>query len=292
MGLGDIVMAHTLTPLRFPGGKTKLYSLVKAVIHENSLAGCTYVEPFSGGAGLAIKLLLLGDVSQIHINDIDPAIYSIWHCVLNNSEDLIDFVNNVPLTIEEWKYQQSIYSLRDCEDAPDLITLGKASLYMNRTNRSGIMSGGVIGGMNQDGLYRIDARFNRTTLVNKITAIYEKRKCISLTNQDAKALIKTTLPLIKDSFTYFDPPYVNKGPSLYQNAFSESDHRELSEAIKSYKGRWIVTYDRCELIEQLYEDYISEITTISYSAGSTKTGEEIIIYGNCSPVSKALQQTA
>lgn len=160
-------MPATLTPLRYPGGKTKNYDFVKTILDANDLHG-TYIEPFAGGAGLAIKLLLHDDVQRIVINDSDRAIYSFWKCVLEHTEDLCSFINTVPLTYDEWEKQRYIYMNNDKFDE---LELGKATFYLNRTNVSGVIKGGLIGGNNQTGNYKMDARFNRKNLIKKIQRI-------------------------------------------------------------------------------------------------------------------------
>ena len=72
-------MPITDSPLRYPGGKAKLYHLVRPILHENVGANSIYVEPFAGGAGLALKLLFRGDVDSLVLNDIDRNIYAFWY---------------------------------------------------------------------------------------------------------------------------------------------------------------------------------------------------------------------
>ena len=157
-------MATTYTPIRYPGGKTKLYPEIKAILESNDLLGHPYAELFAGGAGLAIKLLLKGDVSSIVINDYDRAVYCMWDAVVNHAEDLCEFIDSAVLDVETWKAMRAVY--RNSDDVGDF-ELGKAAFYLNRTNVSGILSGGVIGGLKQAGNYKMDVRFNRETLKKK-----------------------------------------------------------------------------------------------------------------------------
>ena len=113
-------MPATYSPLRYPGGKTKFYTYVKELLECNNLIGETYMEPFAGGAGLALKLLLKNDVSRIVINDLDPAVYSFWHSILNETPEFCDRVFNTPLTQAEWKKQREIYLLQDITKPLDL----------------------------------------------------------------------------------------------------------------------------------------------------------------------------
>lgn len=265
-------MPITYTPLRFPGGKSKIYPFIISLIDANDLRGCTYAEAFCGGAGLAMKLLLQSDVSRVVLNDFDPAVYSIWDAVVNHPDELCEFINTVPLNMNQW------YECRDAYQAADSpsLELGKAAFYLNRTNRSGILTGGVIGGKAQTGTYKIDARFNRETLCKKVREISARAADIELHNLDAFEFMKTVAPNMGGrSLLYLDPPYVQKGPGLYENSFTDDNHRELAESIMAYGGKWMVTYDTDALVDELYapsDDWaitIGEIK-VGYSAASAR----------------------
>lgn len=269
-------MPVTVTPIRYPGGKTKIYPLVREIIQVNSLQGGTYVEPFAGGAGLALKLLARGDVEQIIINDADPAIYSIWHAIIFETRKLCDFISNVDVNIEEWKKQKEAYN--NCCSEPSF-ELAKAAFFLNRTNISGVITGGPIGGLDQKGTYKIDARFTKSTLIQKIGAIAEEKQQIKLYNLDVLDFMQEILPSLEEkSLVYFDPPYVKKGSQLYKNAFSDNDHIRLKEKITSYERNWIVTYDVCELINNLYSNYRGRYIDVRYSANGTKKAREYIFF--------------
>lgn len=271
-------MPSTVSPLRYPGGKTKFYSYVREILSCNNLLGETYIEPFAGGAGLALKLLLNGDVSRIVINDFDPAIYSFWYSVLNETDAFCELIENALLTQEQWRLQRRTYSELDTTNP---LTLGFATFYLNRTNVSGVVKGGMIGGQEQNGKYGLDARFNRQTLISKINAIAAHKDQIILLNQDAKELLQPQhLRRFYKTFINLDPPYVKKGAQLYKNAFGEADHRELSELIKHCRRKWIVTYDICPLVAELYQPYRSSYLDVTYSIQSSKRAKEYIFFSD------------
>jgi len=269
-------MSHFYTPLRYPGGKTKLFPLVSEIISINNLSDCTYIEPFAGGAGLALKLLLKGIVNKIVINDYDYAIYCIWDTILEQSEEMCEFIEDVPLTVSEWQRQREIYNNQESHSKKEI---GMAAFFLNRTNISGVLKGGVIGGLSQEGNYKIDARFNKKTLIESIKTIVDVKENIDLFNWNAKDFITQIIPNYQNCFVYFDPPYVQKGPFLYKNSFNENDHIQLEQVISTCPEKWIVTYDDCELIRSIYKEYYYERLSINYSVGKTKRGDEIIIYG-------------
>ena len=272
-------MPTTKTPLRYPGGKSSLYPLVKDILFESSLGGCNYVEPFAGGAGLALKLLLSGDVDTIHLNDIDPAIYAFWHSVLYRTEELCQLISHAILDVEEWRRQQRIVQKRD---ASDLLVLGFATFYANRTSVSGILHGGLIGGIRQSGKYKMSARYNPRTAVEKITKIAEYRDRIKVTNEDAVCIISASMSAPEKTFYNIDPPYVGRGQDLYTNSFREADHRALCQVITTCPSPWIVTYDDDPLVRELYSEYRCVNPRIYYSIGRRRHERELMYFSeNC-----------
>ena len=268
-------MPITYTPIRYPGGKSKLYPIVDAVIEASCLAGCTYAEAYCGGAGLAVKLLLKGRVSRIVLNDIDPAVYSMWDAIVHHSEELCAFLADVPLDIDEWRSMRDVF---ESATGPSL-ELGKAALYLNRTNRSGILRGGPIGGMSQSGTYSLGARFNRDNLCEKIRAIAARSGDIELFNDDAIDFIDGELATRKGLFANFDPPYVVKGPGLYENHYTNEDHGAVAKKISSCDFPWVVTYDDSALVKELYKDFDQYSVSVGYSAASVRVGSEVLIAG-------------
>lgn len=270
-------MPTTLSPLRYPGGKTKLYDKVVSLLKQNYFQDAIYVEPFCGGCGLAIKLLLSNDVSSIIINDINPAIYAFWHCVLNKTEELCSRITKCNITIEERDKQ--ILILKDVNNR-STIDIGFATLFLNRTNISGILNAGPVGGREQAGKDKLDARFKKTVLKDKIIAIADKKQKISLYNLDVFDFVDKVLPKYESSqlFLNFDPPYVKKGQELYLNHFSLEDHRRLRDKISQCNQYWIVTYDYNQIILDLYSSFSYERIQLNHSAGTMKKGEEVVIY--------------
>lgn len=272
-------MPTTLSPLRYPGGKTALYSKVVRLLEFNCLENITYVEPFAGGAGLAIKLLLNNNVSNIIINDIDPAIHAFWHSVLCQPDELCSRIRGYAITIDERERQIRIY--KNINDN-SLIDVGFATLFLNRTNVSGILGAGPIGGKDQNGKHKLNARFNKEGLITKIMTVATYGQQILLHNRDAIDFLDEVLPSYGSDklFLNCDPPYVKKGQELYLNHFTIEDHRRLRDRITQCIHPWIVTYDYNKVILDLYSSFFYERIQLNHSAGSMKKGEEIIIYSN------------
>lgn len=267
------------SPLRYPGGKVKLYPFMEQLIRQNTVDPPIYVEPFAGGAGLALELLFNGNVERIMINDLDPAIYSFWYSITNEETFylFINRVSEVDININEWKIQKDIYMHQDIHNK---LELGFATFFLNRCNRSGILKAGPIGGQKQNGNYRIDCRFNKDRLIPLLRKIYDNRNRIDVTNLNAEEFIEYIDMNYDNLFIYLDPPYVDKGYQLYKNSFTKEDHVSLSKKIKKLKNKWFVTYDNTDLIKELYSDCKTEIFNIQYSAGSKRVENEIAVYSD------------
>jgi DNA adenine methylase len=265
------------TPLRYPGGKGKLALYLKAIISENSLQGCSYAEIYAGGAGVALELLVDGYVSSICINDLNLHIHSFWACVLDHTDELCELIEKTPVTIDEWHRQKSIYA-----KGPDtqLIERAFATFFLNRTNRSGIMKGGVIGGKNQDGKWKLDARFNKQDLINRIKTIAPHRDRIELTNLDGLAFInQKAKTLEKPSIIYLDPPYYVKGEGLYDNFYTHEDHTQVAAALEKLDTtNWVVSYDKTPEIEAMYSRFRSIQYNLSYSAAQRYKACEVMFF--------------
>lgn len=271
------IMVPSHSPLRYPGGKTVIAPLVKLIIKNTDIKDCVYIEPFAGGAGVALSLLFDNTVSKIVINDFDIAIYSFWKAILENTESFIELINRTPLSIEEWNRQKNIYTTQNDKYS---LELGFATFYLNRTNRSGILKAGPIGGKDQTGNYLLDARYNKAALIEKIEKIAERKNDIFVYNEDVIDLIDKYIPQFGDkAFVYFDPPYFNKGKELYKNFFAPEDHKRIAEHIKNnHDYSWIVTYDNVEQIRELYKEYTIKTFELTYSIGKSKKGTEIIVF--------------
>lgn len=266
------------SPLRYPGGKGKLASFMELMIEKLDLNGGTYIEPFAGGAGIALDLLLNDKVGHIVINDYDKAIYSFWKAVLTDNSRFVDRIMQTPVTIDEWYKQKEILQNSDKYS----FDLGFAAFFLNRTNRSGIINGGPIGGKGQYGIWKVDARFNRTTLADRIVAIGERKKDISVYNKDVNSLVINYIPKYGDkTLIYFDPPYYAKGKELYMNYFNLDDHERIEKLIREEVGcHWMITYDNHPEIVRIYEEYEVKQYDLNYSVADKRIASEIIIFPN------------
>jgi DNA adenine methylase len=263
------------SPLRYPGGKGRLAQFIIDLIEMNGLTGGHYVEPYAGGAGIAISLLYLEYVSHVHLNDLDRSVHAFWRSVIDQPEALCKLILDTPITVDEWHRQKAVQAMADA----DTLLLGFSTFYLNRTNRSGIISARVIGGMAQAGAWKLDARFNKAALIQRVAKIASYAPRISLCNMDAAAFLKgpvRRLPL--STLVYLDPPYFAKGQKLYENNYNHADHAALAALVAKIKQRWIVSYDDAAPIRQFYSAFRQQSFGLNYSAQARYKGSEIMVF--------------
>jgi DNA adenine methylase len=276
----ELLMGRSYSPLRYPGGKGKLALSVARIISDNKLTGGHYAEPYAGGAAVGIFLLFHEYVSTFHLNDLDPAIFAFWHTVLNETEWLCHRIREVKITPEEWRKQRQVHSKQNASSRRDL---GFATFFLNRTNRSGIIKGGgMIGGTEQLGKWKLDVRFNRESLIDRIQDIASFGPRIKLTNLDAEEFLKrSSVRLPEKSLMYLDPPYFEKGPGLYQSHYQVQDHVRIAKKInKGLKHKWLVSYDAHPAIVELYSEKRHLVYDLRYQASKKYLGKEIMIFSD------------
>lgn len=245
------------------------------MLEANGLQGCCFVEPFGGGAGAALNLLSAGIVNKIIINDIDPAIASFWRAILHSTDLFIEKILKTEVTLQEWKTQKEVYTFRQSHSD---FELAFASFFLNRTNRSGVLAANPIGGINQTGKWKINARFNKTDIIRRILHVASMKKQISILEEDAISLLKKLETSPKTIFVYLDPPYYNKGSELYLNSYRPKDHENLAHFITQQEAYpWLVTYDNTEEIKWLYRHCKIEEYHLNYHVTKWKVGKEVCI---------------
>lgn len=264
------------SPLRYPGGKHKLYKYVAELVRINN--SNTYIEPFCGGAAVALELLFEGVARDIIINDYDYTIFCFWDSILNRTEEFVELVKHVEVNLAEWHRQKEV---RENIDAHTPLEIGFSTFFLNRTNRSGIIDkAGPIGGLTQQGDYPIDCRFNKARLISQIRRIADQRDHIQIYNLEALDFIEKVILKKRKAFIFFDPPYYGKGPGLYTNFYTHGDHANLANTIlnKLKNRKWIVTYDNVNAIKAMYVKAKSVEFELQYTLQTKRSGSEVLFF--------------
>jgi len=267
-------MSHYYSPLRYPGGKNCIFPFISNLFYENNLLGVGYAEPYAGGAGLALRLLFEGYVDHIYINDLDKSIYSFWKSILDSPDEFCEWIEEVDVSVVNWKKYKTLQN--NVEHAQSF-ELAKSTFFLNRTNISGVIKGGIIGGLKQTGRYKIDARFNKSDLIRRIQKIKTVKNRISVSNFDGLYFVNKLDKKKEEIFIYLDPPYLQKGANLYMNFYSKEDHEKLSKMVHQLRKKWIVSYDNHDFILNLYAEQSKIMHNLSQSA-SNRTGNEIFVF--------------
>jgi DNA adenine methylase len=268
--------SRTPSPLRYPGGKIRLANFIKQIMVDNNLIGGEYVEAYAGGAGIAWSLLFDDYVTKIHINDINKSISAFWYSVFHETESLCQLIRDTPITLQSWNKQKAIQ--KDSSNSTKL-ELGFSTFFLNRTNRSGIIGGGIIGGKGQDGFYKLDARYKTAISIKKIEKIATYKNKVKLYNLDAIKLINKIIPTIpQQSLIYLDPPYYNKGAELYENHYDHDGHLAIARTLSNIHHKWVISYDNVSQIQAMYKGYRKLVYQLKYSTATSRTGSEIIFF--------------
>lgn len=274
---------NAVSPFRYPGGKGFLSALLKQSMAKLDKASDTvFAEPFCGGAGAALILLADGDADAVMLNDADLRIFSAWHAILEEPERFVAKLRNVRLDMQEWYHHRDLVS--GFSDDKYNFDVGFSTFYMNRTTRSGIiLNAGPIGGYDQRGKWKLDARFNVERLASQVEWLAANRSRIELSNLDALSFIDRVRrkPTSDNTLFFIDPPYVKAGGRLYFDGMSEAKHVALSDILTSGTVKhWVLTYDDAPLIRQLYQSQKCSNILVSYSLQSKRRENEILVEPN------------
>lgn len=267
------------SPLRYPGGKSRISFFIEDMILLNNLEDATFYEAYAGGAGLSLNILFSNLCKRIVLNDLDYHIYAFWYSILNRTDEFIAQIEEVDIDINNWELQKEVYLNYK---KYDVLEVGFSAFFLNRCNRSGILNAGPIGGRNQDGNYSIDVRFNKLALIGRINRIAERKDQIEITNMESINFLSNILGnKVEDQFMFLDPPYYTQGANLYFNYYMHDDHKKLAELLKSnHDANWYLTYDNCESINALYNDCKRAYLPMTYTLQEKRKSKEVMIFSD------------
>lgn len=265
------------SPLRYPGGKLWLVDYIEHVLDENNLRPRLFIEPFAGGASVALSLLARDKVETIGLVDRDPLIAAFWDTVFHDADWLIEKIKTVDVTLERWRHYKAAIPIDSRERA-------LACLFLNRTSYSGILAprAGPIGGQAQTSHYTIDCRFPRDTLIERIERLAAWAGRVAFVRHGSweegiahvSRLLGANATQLSgsDVFYYLDPPFFQKAERLYTHYFRDADHRRLCDALTGLKEHWVLSYDACDDVEALYRDVGNRVyLDLSYSTATART---------------------
>lgn len=266
------------TPLRYPGGKARFAPYIAEIMRSNGLDGGHYLEPYAGGAGVALELLFHDHAEHIHINDLDPAVHAFWFALTQAPDRILALIDDTPITIDQWHYWRSVML---GETEADAVERGFATLFVNRTARSGILKGGVIGGKAQAGTYKLDARFKKGVISSRIERIATRATDITVYCEDSYQLLSRCTEFLPErSLIYLDPPYYVKGRGLYRNFYGHDDHLQIANLLQSdrFRRAWVVSYDNAPEICEMYSQSESLTYGLNYTAQRRYVGDEVMFF--------------
>lgn len=262
-----------LSPLRYPGGKACLSTFLSSLITSQRPRPRVYIEPFAGGAGAGLHLLYGEYVDRVVLNDLNHGVAAFWRAVFHHTEELVDQVMTCEVSIDAWRECRRQYDQGEGSD----LSLGFATLFLNRTNRSGILDARPIGGLGQDGPWKLDVRFNRAELARRVRVLGAYRGRVDVMERDALHLLgdlDTTGALL-----YVDPPYLLQGSELYMNTLTWEDHVQLASLLKDMHRHWMLTYDADPRVpSQLYTELRCAQFSIKHTAAVQQVGTEYAVF--------------
>lgn len=280
MSKKTIPRREPISPLRYPGGKALLAAYVSGVLEENYLSGCTLFEPFAGGASVSLELLRLGFVADAIMVERDPLVYAFWESVFTDTDALCAAVQACPVTLETWKALQPTREVDNPDDTDfTLLQLGVAGLFFNRTNFSGIIGAGPIGGENQTSDYKIDCRFNKEKIIRQIETVAGFAPRVQVHFGDAIEFLRSNAEQLTTgfSFVYVDPPYYAQGKKLYRHSYTDDDHVALATFLREQGYPWLLSYDDHPRIRELYEFNQLQPIYLDYKVKSNRRAQELVI---------------
>jgi DNA adenine methylase len=270
---------NPLSPLRYPGGKALLAPYISGVLEENLLGGCTFYEPYAGGASVSLELLRLGFIEKAVLIERDPLVFSFWWSVFNENDALCSLVESSEISIENWHALQPLRAVEKINSETSIIELGFAGLFFNRANFSGIIGAGPIGGISQSSKYKIDCRFNKEKIIKQIQYLSIFKDQVSVNFGDALGFLKkNSAKILKGfSFVYIDPPYYLQGKKLYRHSYVDKQHVELANFIRNQRFPWLLSYDDHPRIRELYHENQVQPIYLDYKVKSNRTAQELVI---------------
>jgi len=281
-----------MSPLRYPGAKRQLIPLFNSLLLQAPVG--TFVEPFAGGASVALHVAVNGLAERVILGEADPLVYAFWYVACFDTPWIIEQIQTVDVTLANWER----FKARPGETLRDRAL---SCLFLNRTSFSGILHerSGPIGGRSQRSPYPINCRFPRSELVRRVSVVGELAEagrigavlCGDYQDTIAAAVDHSAS---RDALLYLDPPFYAKAQTLYRLSFGADDHRRLADYVMGCDIPWLLSYDSHPSIQDLYSTPLIRLPgepedaprrshhlsrrTLTYTAHSRRgSGDEYIV---------------
>ncbi len=252
-----------LSPLRYPGSKSKVLKRLKPYFVEHK----EYREPFAGSGAIFFGKPK-ADINWL--NDKDENVANLLMSIRDNPEQLCEMIMEHHPSVSLWKHLKQYTPQNYIESAFRF-------LFLNRTNYSGIIKANPIGGIGQNSQYKIDCRWNPEELCRRIHSCSRKLQETNITSTDYSEIIQADG---NDVLMIIDPPYYVKGKDLYSVFMSPQEHKNLSEMLRYSNHKFLLTIDDCEEVRKLYSwaNFINqEQWYYSISSIANNRGKELFI---------------
>ena len=274
-------MKPSLTPLRYPGGKSRLLGYVERFLKANHISPDCVCEPFAGTASISVGLLQKGLVDSAYICEKDPLIVAYWKAVKYHIDELVESVKSVEVSMDTW-FDFKKYLPENAQTRFSVTELALAFLFYNRTNYSGIIKGGPLGGKSQKSPYKLGCRFNKPTIIEKLLDLSKVSENIHINLGDGLEFMKreSSNRSVESIFFYVDPPFYNAGKDLYREFFNDKDHIELADFLADLESPWLLSYDDSEFIRNLYKEKRNAKIYIDYQANFLKKSAGELLFSN------------
>lgn len=228
------------SPLRFPGGKSRAVKSISQLIPDFD----EYREPFLGGGSVFLYAKQRFPDKKFWVNDLHFDLFKFWEISQKDCAGLtgkIDELRNMlPVGRELHKFLKlNLASFEDLERAA-------AFFILNRITFSGTS---LNGGFSQSAF---TGRFTESS-IRRLNDFADLINGTKITNLDYENLVKSEG---KNVFIYLDPPYHSaKRSALYGKRgqlHKTFDHERFAQTMKNCVHNWLITYDDCDYIRELF----------------------------------------
>lgn len=278
------------SPLRYPGGKTKmpvLDAIVARLAEAERLSTLQYREPFFGGGTLLNIIDRLPNLRSAWINDLDTGVACFWTSVIRWQRELSERVLATRLSVEEHRRSEDVLSRLNAmpQDKDSIIDAGLRRMILSWSTWCG-RGGQPLGGYEQTGFQKVDANWSAENCVKRIEKSHKLLSKVHLmgdgcTNLDfAKVIEDDSCP----SVLYLDPPYFDNANRPYRYGMTMTDHLRLRSMLGKTPHHWVLSYEDCEEARLLYGwSCIKEVNLVYRLSGRPRPAKELVITPRTAP---------